>query len=207
MLFLPITFTSMRSVYLSCKQVVTYNEYELINRCDVLTEEAGGRVKASTPRHTGRSTGRRGGRVKASTPRHTGRSTGRRGGRVIASTPRHIGRSTGRRGGRVIASTPRHTGRSVGRCGGRVKESTPRHNGRSMGRRGGRVKASTPRHSLSCLSTFSCPGQMTLKAIRLRPSRMHTARPLTISSSMLCAGGCLVWGVPGREGVWYPSMH
>ena len=49
MLFLPITFTLMRSVYLSCKQVVTYNEYELINRCDVLTEEAWGTSQSVNP--------------------------------------------------------------------------------------------------------------------------------------------------------------
>ena len=31
---------------------------------------------------------------------------------------------------------------------------------------------------------------------RLHSSRMHTARSLTVFSSML-GGGCLVWGVPG----------
>ena len=36
---------------------------------------------------------------------------------------------------------------------------------------------------------------------RLHSSRMHTARSLTVSPSMHCAGGvCLVWGVPGPEG-------
>ena len=50
------------------------------------------------------------------------------------------------------------------------------------------------------------------------------ARALTVSPSMLCAGGCLVqgvpglgggwswegawsWGGPGPGGGWYPSMH
>ena len=63
---------------------------------------------------------------------------------------------------------------------------------------------------------------------RLYSSRMHTARSLTVSPSMLCPGGVPVWswGVPGPGGVpgprgaaclvpgwclvpggWYPSMH
>ena len=45
---------------------------------------------------------------------------------------------------------------------------------------------------------------------RLHSSRMHTARSLTVSTSMLCcgggrgawSGGCLVWGVPGLGGAW-----
>ena len=38
---------------------------------------------------------------------------------------------------------------------------------------------------------------------RLHSSRMHTARSLTITSSMLCSGGgCLVPGVPGQRDVW-----
>ena len=64
----------------------------------------------------------------------------------------------------------------------------------------------------------------------LHSSRMRTARALTVSPSMLCAGGpgprgvpgpgvpalggCLVWGVPGPGvpgpggvGGWYPSMN
>ena len=39
---------------------------------------------------------------------------------------------------------------------------------------------------------------------RLHSSRMHTARALTVSPSMLCAGGC-TWsgrGLPGLGGVY-----
>ena len=57
---------------------------------------------------------------------------------------------------------------------------------------------------------------------RLHSSRMHTARSLTVSPSMLCSGGgCLLRGVPGPRGEGgpgsggclvpgeglYPSMH
>ena len=34
----------------------------------------------------------------------------------------------------------------------------------------------------------------------MHSSRMRTARSLTVSPSMLCSGGCLVWGVPGPGG-------
>ena len=34
------------------------------------------------------------------------------------------------------------------------------------------------------------------KKTRMHSSRMRTARALTVSPSMLCTGGCLLWGVP-----------
>ena len=39
----------------------------------------------------------------------------------------------------------------------------------------------------------------------LHSNRMHTARLLTVSPSMLCAGEGGGSALP--EGVWYPSMH
>ena len=51
----------------------------------------------------------------------------------------------------------------------------------------------------------------------MHSSRMRTARALTVSPSMLCAGGVsapggrglgLLWGcLLGGGGCWYPSMH
>ena len=57
-----------------------------------------------------------------------------------------------------------------------------------------------------------------IRITRLHSNRMRSARALTVSPSMFCAGGCMVPGgawsggvVHGLRGVWgrgwYPSMH
>ena len=37
---------------------------------------------------------------------------------------------------------------------------------------------------------------------RLHSSKMHTTHLLTVSPSMHCTGGCLLWGVSAVGGAW-----
>ena len=83
-----------------------------------------------------------------------------------------------------------------------------------------------PLHLTLVVNVSQYNGKKNVKALcnMLHSSRMRTAHALTVSPSMLCAGGgawsggCLLWGggllpegVPGPGGMlgggWYPSMH